>query len=249
MSLHSHLHEALRVGSAFSTGGAPAVDFSLASIWRSMGTFARGVFFALAVMSVASLLIIAERVLLFRKSRAESERVAGDLGPLVEKGELDEASSRKVDQATAGYLGRTLHAGLRALKMTSARDVDARIESVARAFERQTARETQTLKRGLGVLASVASVSPFVGLLGTVMGIVTAFQSMASTGSGGLASVSGGISEALITTAFGLLVAIPSLLAFNWAQGWVEERQVDLVEASNELLDAVARHLRQKRAD
>jgi biopolymer transport protein TolQ len=75
------------------------------------------------------------------------------------------------------------------------------------------------------------------------MGIITAFQQMAASGSGGLGTVSGGIAEALITTAFGLLVAIPAVMAFNFLQGWVDARAVDISESSNEFLDAVARHL------
>ena len=104
-------------------------------------------------------------------------------------------------------------------------------------------REQQNLKRGLNLLATVGSTAPFVGLLGTVVGIINAFQQMAATGSGGLATVSAGISEALITTAFGLLVAIPAVMAYNYMQGWVDARMVDMTESSNELLDHVARKL------
>ena len=119
---------------------------------------------------------------------------------------------------------------------------DAAVESVARALERQAQREVQSLKRGLGILATVGSTAPFVGLLGTVMGIVNSFQSMAATGSGGLGTVSAGIAGALVTTAFGLLVAIPAVMAFNFLQGWVDDRAVDISGSSNEFLDAVAKH-------
>jgi len=116
------------------------------------------------------------------------------------------------------------------------------VESVARALERQAQREVQSLKRGLGVLATVGSTAPFVGLLGTTMGIVNAFNLMAAAGSGGLATISSGIAEALITTAFGLLVAIPAVMAYNFLSGWVDARSVDISESSNEFLDMVARH-------
>jgi biopolymer transport protein ExbB/biopolymer transport protein TolQ len=75
------------------------------------------------------------------------------------------------------------------------------------------------------------------------MGIVTAFEKMAQSGSGGLGTVSAGIAEALITTAFGLLVAIPAVMAFNYLAGWVDARAVDISESSNEFLDLVARRL------
>jgi biopolymer transport protein ExbB/TolQ len=74
------------------------------------------------------------------------------------------------------------------------------------------------------------------------MGIVNSFQQMASSGSGGLGTVSAGISEALITTAFGLLVAIPAVMGFNFLQGWIDARSVDLAESSNEFLDVVSKH-------
>jgi biopolymer transport protein ExbB/TolQ len=116
------------------------------------------------------------------------------------------------------------------------------VESVARALERQGQREVQSMKRGLGILATVGSTAPFVGLLGTTMGIVNAFQEMAKSGAGGLATISAGIAEALITTAFGLLVAIPAVMAYNFLQGWVDARSVDIAESSNEFLDVVARN-------
>jgi hypothetical protein len=91
------------------------------------------------------------------------------------------------------------------------------------------------------MVATISSTAPFVGLLGTVLGIVTSFQAMASSGSGGLGTVSGGIAEALVTTAIGLLVAIPAVFAFNWMQSWVDARGVDLSESANELLEVVGR--------
>ncbi len=95
----------------------------------------------------------------------------------------------------------------------------------------------------------MASTAPFIGLLGTVMGIINAFQSMAASGSGGLGTVSAGISEALITTAIGLGVAILAVVAYNVLQGWVDARGVDIAESSNEFLDLVARRLADGGAD
>ena len=134
-----------------------------------------------------------------------------------------------------------INAGIVAFRIAP-KNREAAVESVARALERQAQREVQSLKRGLGLLATVGSTAPFVGLLGTVMGIVNSFQSMAATGSGGLGTVSAGIAEALITTALGLLVAIPAVMAYNFLQGWVDDRTVDISESSNEFLDVVARH-------
>jgi len=148
-----------------------------------------------------------------------------------------------------GHLGRVISAGLNAYKSNLSADRDHTFEAVARALERQSQREIQSLKKGHGLLATVGSTAPFVGLLGTVMGIVTAFQLMASSGSGGLGTVSAGIAEALVTTAFGLLVAIPAVMAYNYLQGWVDGRSVDLSESSNELLDIVAKKLHQDESE
>jgi biopolymer transport protein ExbB/biopolymer transport protein TolQ len=141
-----------------------------------------------------------------------------------------------------GHLGRVIGSGLTAYRISPS-DKEVAVESVARALERQAQREVQSFKRGLGVLATVGSTAPFVGLLGTTMGIVNAFQLMAAAGSGGLGTISAGIAEALITTAFGLLVAIPAVMAYNFLQGWVDARSVDISESSNEFLDVVARNL------
>ncbi|MEZ4261906.1 MAG: MotA/TolQ/ExbB proton channel family protein [Polyangiaceae bacterium] len=95
------------------------------------------------------------------------------------------------------------------------------------------------LRRGMGVLASVGSVAPFVGLLGTVVGIITAFQGIAATGSGGLGAVSAGIAEALVETALGLMVAIPAVLFFNQLNNKMNSVEAELARRTGELLDEV----------
>jgi biopolymer transport protein TolQ len=221
-------------------------QFTLTELWHHMGLFARLVVYVLLIMSAGSILVMAERFISFLRSNGDSRRFARTLAGSIEKSGIDEAGKMKVEKPKRlGHLGRVLTAGLGAYSMTrtAGTTADLTIESVARALERQAQREQQNLKRGLNLLATVGSTAPFVGLLGTVVGIINAFQQMAATGSGGLATVSAGISEALITTAFGLLVAIPAVMAYNYMQGWVDARMVDMTESSNELLDHVARRL------
>jgi biopolymer transport protein TolQ len=218
----------------------------MSAIWAHMGLFARGIVIVMAVMSVVSVFIAGERFALFNRGRNESRVFAQKMGAILAKGDLDTAASTKLGK-DIGYLGRVITAGLGAYSTASrVAGTDLTFESVARALERQAQRETATMKRGLTVLATVSSTAPFVGLLGTVMGIVTAFQQMAASGSGGLGTVAGGIAEALVTTAFGLLVAIPAVMLFNFLQGWVDARAVDISESSNEFLDVVARELAAK---
>ncbi|PTL79114.1 MotA/TolQ/ExbB proton channel family protein [Vitiosangium sp. GDMCC 1.1324] len=218
-----------------------ATDFSLIGIWHHTGPFARGIIFALAIMSISSLVVMAERIVVFRKTRKDSRNFAAKMGAILAKGDLQQAANTNMGKEI-GHLGRVIGSGLTAYRISPS-DKDVAVESVARALERQAQREVQSLKRGLGVLATVGSTAPFVGLLGTTMGIVNAFQLMAQAGSGGLGTISAGIAEALITTAFGLLVAIPAVMAYNFLSGWVDSRSVDISESSNEFLDVVARNL------
>lgn len=218
------------------------MQFTLTELWGHMGTFARLIVIVMGIMSLTSLLVLGERLFVYSKSNRESRTFAEKMGSVLVGGDLDAAAGTAVGK-DVGHLGRVIGAGLSAFKQTSAFDRDITFESVARALERQAAREVQSLKRGHAILATVGSTAPFVGLLGTVMGIVNAFQLMAASGSGGLGTVSAGIAEALVTTAFGLLVAIPAVMAFNYLQTWVDARAVDLSESSNELLDIVAKKL------
>src|SRR5207247_11080997 len=92
------------------------------------------------------------------------------------------------------------------------------------------------LKRGLGFLATIGSTAPFIGLFGTVVGIINAFRSIAATGSGGMSVVSGGIAEALVSTALGIFVAIPAVVAFNGFTGKLENFHVEMNRASSQLV-------------
>jgi biopolymer transport protein ExbB/biopolymer transport protein TolQ len=226
------------------------MQFTLIELWGHMGPFAKAVVFALAFMSVSSLIIFGERLVVSLKSRAASREFAEKVGPLLARGEFESARAATRGKGEIGYLGRVIGAGLAAYASSApprlpadGHQRDGVFESVSRALERQAQREVLSLKRGYGLLATVGSTAPFVGLLGTVMGIVTAFQQMAVAGSGGLGTVSAGIAEALITTAFGLLVAIPAVMAYNYLQGWIDARAIDISESSNEFLDIVAKRL------
>src|SRR6266851_544076 len=197
------------------------MQFTITDLWHHMGMFARLIVFVLGLMSVASLVVAAERVIVFSKSRGDSKTFAQKMAAILAKGDLQAASTANVGKKV-GHLGRVIGAGLAAYRISTVGPKEATVESVARALERQAQREVQSLKRGLNLLATVGSTAPFVGLLGTV---------------------SAGIAEALVTTAFGLLVAIPAVMLYNFLQGWVDARAVDISESSNEFLDVVAKQL------
>ena len=207
-----------------------------------MGLFARAIVFVLVIMSFTSLVVAIERWVVFGLSKSVSKSFAQKMAGIFAKGDLQAASATNVGKKV-GHLGRVIGAGLTAYRMSNPNNREATVDSIARALERQGQREVQSFKRGLGLLATVGSTAPFVGLLGTVMGIVNSFQSMAITGSGGLGTVSAGIAEALVTTAFGLLVAIPAVMFYNFLTSWVDARAVDIAESSNEFLDVVSKQL------
>jgi biopolymer transport protein ExbB/biopolymer transport protein TolQ len=219
------------------------MQFTLIDLWSHMGLAARFIAATMLAMSLVSLAVVFERFVALSGSRRDSLRFAASMAELLADGDIDKAAAAP-PVASAGHLGRVIQAGFRAYRTAPKVHEDLVFESVARALERQAGREVHDMKRGVGVLANVGSTAPFVGLLGTVLGIVNSFQMMANTGSGGLATVSSGIAEALATTALGLVVAIPAVTAYNGLQGWIDARAVDISEASNELLDLVARYVR-----
>jgi biopolymer transport protein ExbB/biopolymer transport protein TolQ len=224
------------------------MDFSLAGMWGSMGLFAKGITLVLAAMSVASLTIMAERMIVYQRSSGRSRDFAARLNGLIGKGDFPgmvEAGATASKGDSGGHLGRVLGSGLAAFKSAHGRESDIVVDSVSRALERTSSRELSTLKRGLGLLATVGSTSPFVGLLGTVTGIINTFQLMKG-GSVSLSTVGPGISEALVTTAFGLLVAIPAVMGFNLLNARVDGFSVDMQESGNELVDMVAKNADKK---
>jgi biopolymer transport protein ExbB/TolQ len=198
-------------------------------------------------MSVWSLAVAVERIVAYSRAGAASRKFAAELATLLPAGKIKEAVELSHSKEYAkGYLPKVLgmaleeyRHGLESLDKKGPREIGDFdiIAAVNRAVDRGTLRTITDLRRGLGSLATIGSTAPFVGLLGTVAGIITAFQAMAATGSGGLGSVSAGISEALVTTAFGLLVAIPAVMFFNYFTNRVEEIQVDVNDSTTELVD------------
>lgn len=212
--------------------------FDLEKIIGHMGPFAMGIAIALLLMGVAALAVCLERVVMYTRSRLRSRRFAAKARAMLERDDTE--ALMKEAAATRGswlaaLLGRGLETYAKAEKAGSS--TLSPVEATRRDLERQTESLDAEVRRGHGVLASVGSVAPFVGLLGTVVGIIDAFQGIAREGSGGLGAVSLGIAEALIVTALGLLVAIPAVLAHNWLTTQAEGISRALDQARGELLD------------
>jgi biopolymer transport protein ExbB/TolQ len=201
----------------------------------------------LALFSVYSLAVIGERWWLFRRLRSASAGVRGPVLRLVDSGKLGEALA--IAERQTHPVAAVLAAGLRELVPLEAENPGLaggpaleRAELGAReSMQRATAGEIGRLEQGLTSLATLGNISPFVGLFGTVIGIMRSFEAISRTGSGGLASVSAGIAEALVATAAGLFVAIPAVVAYNHFVSRVKACTSEMDGAASELLSHLAR--------
>jgi biopolymer transport protein ExbB/biopolymer transport protein TolQ len=216
-------------------------SFSMMGMWQTMNWLARGVVIVLALMSIWSLTIAIERLYRFQKAKRESLQVARGVTPLLKQHKLEEAITFAKDKRFRhSHLARVLSAGLTEFQYESSQQLPADfdiVESAKRAVERETLMTTAEMKKGLGNLATISTTAPFIGLFGTVVGIIHAFQGMAISGSGGLGAVSAGIAEALATTAFGLFVAIPAVWLYNYFLNKVDRFQVEMSNSSSQLVD------------
>jgi biopolymer transport protein ExbB/biopolymer transport protein TolQ len=207
-------------------------------IWESMGFLARGVFFLLVALSVFSLTVSFERHLVFRQARRQSLKFA-ELASLYLKQDRPEAAIEAAKRFGHSHLAKVIAAGLLKFqsKQGSTHTGPEVVEAARHAIDRAMLTTTAGLKRGISGLATVASVAPFIGLFGTILGIINAFAEIARMGSGGIGAVSAGIAEALVITAVGLGVAIPAVALFNHFSAGIERFQMEMASASSELLD------------
>jgi len=212
----------------------------LIHLYGTMGWFAKGIVFVLGAMSIWSLTVMVTKFIQFRRAQSETRRFAPQFSRSIQEENLDQAialAEKHKKSHVSRVLGEAL-AEVKPLLRDRATITAADINSAERAVERQMLIVLSELKRGTGILATVGSTAPFVGLLGTTMGIVNAFTGMAAGGaSGGLAGISAGIAEALITTAFGLLVAIPAVWAYNYFTTKIENLTVEMTYSAKELID------------
>ena len=214
------------------------MQISLLELWSQMMWFAKGIVFILAIMSVWSMSVFFKKWWDLRKAQTETRKFAPEFSQFLEEDNLNEAINLS-DRYKKSHLARVLGGALVEVKplIHDGTITVGDINTAERAVEREMLMQVTDLRRGLGILATVAATAPFVGLLGTTMGIVNAFVGMAASGSGGIAAISAGVAEALITTAFGLLVAIPAVWAFNYFQVKIENLTAEMTYTSKEFID------------
>ncbi len=209
------------------------MELSFLELWRSTGPLARGVVFLLGGMSIASGAIAADKWLRLRRAERESDELLATWRASGSRADEVGALAERFPRSPVGQLLAS------ASRATTAAAEDQRREIHDRTVRRFLLTSGSELRRGLSLLATVGSTAPFVGLFGTVIGIVNAFHEIGATGRGGIATVSTGIAEALVTTAFGIAVAIPAVWLFNSLSQRIGRLLVTLDAAAEEL--AVAR--------
>jgi biopolymer transport protein ExbB len=214
------------------------MEMSMMGLWNHMGYFAKGVCVVMAIMSMYSLTIMVSKWWSLRQAQKESRKFAPEFSQFLEEDNLTEAI-RLAESYKKSHVALVLGGALGEVKplIADGSVTVSDINSAERAVERNMLLEVTNLKRGLAVLATVGATAPFVGLLGTTMGIVNSFAAMSATGSGGLAAIGGGISEALVTTAFGLIVAIPAVWAYNYFTTKIDNLTAEMTYVSKEMID------------
>jgi len=215
-----------------------AVGFDLRSMWTQMGWMAKGVVIVLFIMSAWSIGIMIDRLIVFNAARKQSRLFAPAVAGALREGKLDEAI-KIADRYKKSHLAKVVVAGLQEFRAhnVSSEIPGEMIEASTRALERAEAIVHTEMERGVSSLATIGSSAPFVGLFGTVVGIINAFKGIATEKSTGLGAVAGGISEALVTTALGLFVAIPAVWMFNYFTSRIKNFDVEMGNSSSELVD------------
>ena len=215
-----------------------ALGFDLRSMWDQMGFLARAVVILLFIMSAYSIGVMIDRWLAYSAARKQSRAFAPAVAGALREGKLDEAI-KIADRYKKSHLAKVVVAGLQEFRahQMSADSLGEDIEASKRALDRAEAIVHAELKRGVSGLATIGSSAPFVGLFGTVVGIINAFQGISTEKATGLGAVAGGISEALVATAIGLFVALPAVWAYNAFTSSLESFDVEMSNSSSELID------------
>ena len=211
-----------------------APGFTMVDIWNHSGYLARAVIVMLFVMLLLSVVVFVERIWFFNTSRKQSMILAAQIVGPMKSGDIRGAvAMTRAEEFEKAYLATLLRAGL--TEMDERFDKHG-IHNAERALDKAASEEISKLRRGMTILATTGSTAPFVGLFGTTFGVINAFQGMATQGSG-LAGISAGISEALITTGVGIGVAVVGVWFFNYFNQRTEKVAEELASAHADFMD------------
>jgi biopolymer transport protein ExbB/TolQ len=216
------------------------MEMNLVAIWHGMNNLVRAVVVVLTLQAVGCIYVAIDRLFLLAVSYYRGRKFARRVGPLLAAGDydgaLDVARSHRGSHL-AGFIITGVETFSR--QRRKGQNTAKAAELTARALERKAEMLSGELNKGLNILASTGSTAPFVGLLGTVLGILNAFKLVGQQGSGGIGTIGVAIAEALIVTGYGLMVAIPSVLIFNWLSGRLATYEAGLGHAKSELVDTL----------
>jgi len=213
-------------------------SFGIYDIAKSLTIPGWGVIITLLIQSVYMIAVGIERWLTYNKAKQQSRQYAPKVAQALKTGNIDEAINIS-DRHKDSHLAMVVSSGLKEFAAHQGNNEISADEMAAseRALERAIAVKTAELKRGLAGLATVGSTAPFVGLFGTVVGIIGAFQALKNNESAGIGAVGGAIAEALVATAFGILVAVPAVWLFNYFTNKVTSFGVEMENSASELVD------------
>jgi biopolymer transport protein ExbB/TolQ len=211
---------------------------SLTELLGHVGIFGGAVMVCLALLSVFSVGMIIDKHRRFRSASRQSEKFKQEFKKFLHGGDVQNLIEA-AQPYQSSYVAQVVLAGITEYDgvRQSGGDPVASLELVTSALRDSMSETLIQLRQGLGFLATIGSTAPFIGLFGTVVGIINAFRSIAATGSGGMSVVSGGIAEALVSTALGIFVAIPAVVAFNHFTGKIENFHVQMNRASSQLVN------------
>ena len=215
---------------------------NLLEIWNQMGFFAKGIAYVLFFMSMLSFGVAIERIYTYIQARKQSKLFAPQVAKALKEGRLKDAIALAAKKEYRySHLAKVVLAALQeyqfAQESGEKMSKEDTVDTVRRAIQRASALTGSDLKKMVSALATIGATAPFVGLLGTVVGVINAFQGIAATGSGGIGAVSAGIAEALVETALGLLVAIPAVWFYNYLTSRIEYFNVEMDNSSSEMVD------------
>jgi biopolymer transport protein ExbB/biopolymer transport protein TolQ len=207
---------------------------------KNIGPFGATIMCFLAALSVVSVGVIVDKQRRFSIASRQSKSFKQLFAKYLHGGQARELLAA-VGQHKESHVAQVVIAGVQVYDTVhqNGGDTLASLELVTSALEDAQAETYVQMKRGLGFLATIGSTAPFIGLFGTVAGIINAFRSIAATGSGGMSVVSGGMAEALVTTGLGIFVAIPAVVAFNYFTGKFETFNVEMNRASTQLVNGL----------
>jgi biopolymer transport protein ExbB/TolQ len=216
------------------------MEINLVENWHAMNNLVRGVVIALTLQALACIAVTVDRLLMLAVAFRKGRKFARAAGPVLARG--DYPGALEIAREHKGsHLAGFIRAGVETFldNRRKGHDASKSAELAGRALERKAESLSATLNRGMNILASTGSTAPFIGLLGTVLGILNAFKMVGKEGSGGISTIGGAIAEALIVTGYGLMVAIPAVLLFNWLSGRLAAYEAGLAHAKSELVDTL----------